>query len=522
MIIELSTGIDMPYESVEVERGTELRKIYEANRDKMEYDAYAAVVNNDVKPLTYKVHRNCNVRFIDLRTKAALIVYQNSLILILLKAIDDVLGDATAEVGMSMNSGLYVTFSSHEVTAAELKRIEKRMREIIERDLEITSEGSDYTIEGYTSRFYGLMVPSTGFLKYFELVKYHEGVLVRFPQPDTPEKIPEFADDPMMYNAFREQMKWNELLGVRYISDINNKIKEKSELVLIQMSEAQHDKKIVDIANRIIEEGKRIILILGPSSAGKTTTAKRLALHLKVSGLDSFYVSTDDYFVERDKTPKDETGQYNFEGIDAIDVDLFNQNMNDLLAGREVDVPVFDFKKGKKMFGTRMTLLDKDQPIIIEGLHAFNNKLTGKIPDKHKFKIYISPLTQINIDSHNRIPTTDARIIRRMVRDNRSRNYDATMTLRNWPKVHAGEIENIFPYTDDADVFFNTVHVYETAVLKKYAVPLLESVPREEPEYAEAQRLLRFFEDVADIEDDGIIPSDSILREFIGGSIYEN
>lgn len=521
MKIELSLGPNRAYEAIEVESGTELRDIYDEYRGGLEYDAYVAVVDNDVKPMTYRVHHDCRVQFLDIRAKSAFLVYQNSLIMLLLKAAVDVLDDKTLEVRMSLADGVYCAFPNREASKEDVSRLEAYMRELVADDLPITNQDFNYSIKGYSSRFYNYMVPSTGWLKHFELMQYRGGMLLRYPQPDDPEAIPEYKDEPLMFKAFEEQEKWNRLLGVRYMSDINEKIGKGGARELVQLSEALHDQKIVEIANEIVRTGKRIILILGPSSSGKTTTAKRLAIQLKVNGLDSFYVSTDDYFVERSETPKDENGNYNFEGIDAIDIDLFTKNMNDLLEGKEVDVPVFNFIDGGKEFGKRITRLNGRQPIIIEGIHAFNPALTGGIPDEHKFKMYISPLTQINIDRHNRIPTTDTRIIRRMVRDSRSRNYDAVTTLKNWRAVHAGEIENIFPFSSDADVFFNTVHIYEAAVLKKHAVPLLESVPREAPEYAEAQRLLRFFEDVTEIEDESLVANDSILREFIGGSIYD-
>ena len=511
------------FEERDVDKETTLEEIYNGFDSSVRHRVFAANVNNDIKAMNYKVHNVCTVQFLDITSKSAFIIYQNSLILLMLRAAVDVIGDRTVEVRMSLCDGVFIEFGDEGITEEEVEKIEERMKELVDLDLPVSRNDEDhaeYTLDGFTAKFYSHLVPRTGYLDLFKLMKYSDGLLLRYAQIENPDSIADFEDDKMMFQAFCEQSKWNELLGVRYIKDINEKVRAGECTEMIKLSEALHDKKIVDIADEITKKGKRIILILGPSSSGKTTTAKRLAIQLKVNGLNPFYVSTDDYFLERDETPRDENGEYNFEGVDAIDVELFTNNMNDLLEGKEVDVPVFDFIKGGKTFGTRMTRLNPDQPIIIEGIHSFNPALTGGIPDKEKYKIYISPLTQINIDRYNRIPTTDTRLIRRMVRDSWSRNYDAVRTLENWEKVHEGEIENIFPFTNEADVFFNTVHIYEVCVLKKYAMPMLEKITRDVPEYAEAQRLIKYLKYVEEFDDEELIGSDSILREFIGGSIY--
>ena len=377
-----------------------------------------------------------------------------------------------------------------------------------------------YTLEGYSDFFYNYMVPSTGYVSKFELMKYREGLLLRHPSAQNPGVIPDYVDEYRVYNALKEERQWNHLLGVQYQADINDRIESGAYRTLIKLSEALHDKKIVEIADRISKEEKKVVLILGPSSSGKTTFAHRLIIQLMVNGMKPLYIGTDDYFVEREDTPLDADGQKNYENIDALDLPLFNRQMKDLLEGREVDMPVFNFKTGHKEFGKRKTRLARNGVIVIEGIHAFNHLLTRQLPEESKFRIYISPLTQINLDSHNRIPTTDTRVIRRIVRDNRNRAHTAAMTLHLWPKVREGENKNIFPLSNEADVFFNTVHVYEMTVLKKYAVPLLKEVRQEEEEYAEAQRLLRLFRYVDSLDDESIIAGDSILREFIGGSIY--
>ena len=281
-----------------------------------------------------------------------------------------------------------------------------------------------------------------------------------------------------------------------------------------------HEKKIVEIAQEICERNKRIILIAGPSSSGKTTFARRLCIQLKVNGKNPLYLGTDDYFVNREDTPIDENGERNYENLDAVDVEMFNDHMNKLLAGETVDLPEFDFIEGVKVFGKRITQMKEDQPIVIEGIHALNGFLTKNIDEKEKYRIYISPLTGLNIDKHNRIPTTDERMLRRMVRDFKYRGKSAQLTIREWPKVRAGEDKNIFPYSGMADAFFNSVHIYEVSVLKKYVEPLLKEVKKDEPEYAEAKRLLEFLEFFDVFEDDGIIVNNSILREFIGNSVF--
>ena len=309
-------------------------------------------------------------------------------------------------------------------------------------------------------------------------------------------------------------------LSINYVSDLNRRIDEGKIKELIQISEALHESKIVEIAEMITKQKKRIILIAGPSSSGKTTFAQRLCIQLRVHGLKPLYLGTDDYFLEREQTPLDEYGEKDYENLSAVDIDLFNDNMNDLLAGKEVDLPIFNFLTGHKELGKRKTRIKGSQPIVIEGIHALNEALTPKIAEEEKFKIYISPLIQLNIDNHNRIITTDHRMLRRMVRDFKYRGYSAQNTINTWPKVRAGEDKNIFPFSNQADVVFNSVHLYEISVLKKYAKPLLEEITRDEPEYADAHRLLDFLRFFRTVDDDSAIANNSIIREFIGGSVF--
>lgn len=520
MEIMLKTGPREPENSLNVDNNCQIADIVKQFAEKLPYTILAACVDNELVELTAVIKKPCKILFLDMRTQAANLIYQHSVSLIYLKAINDVLGTVKVEIGNSINKGLYTMIRRADpISESEVEAIQKRMSELVEADIPLIKEGKDYLLDGFKGFFCGLMVPSTGYIKYFELKKYRRGVLLRFPHPKNPNKIPEYVDEANMYEAFGEATNWGRLMEVSYVADLNAKVRSGEYKELIQLSEALHEKKVAELADVIKKGKKRIILIAGPSSSGKTTFANRLRIQLKVNGLKPLYLGTDDYFLERECTPLDENGEPNFEDLEAIDIELFNANMNLLLSGESVDLPKFDFIKGHKYFGKRITRITKDQPIIIEGIHALNEKLTTLIPESEKFKIYISPLTQLNIDEHNRIPTTDARMLRRMVRDRNFRGHSAKSTIASWPKVRAGEDKNIFPFSNEADVFFNSVHLYEISVLKKYAEPLLEEITKEEPEYSEACRLLEFLSFFEAIEDDSMIANNSILREFIGGSI---
>lgn len=551
MKIHLSPGQDIPYEEFETGGSVTAEDVLNSVRDRIKYSVYAALIDNKVMALNTRLTDGVSLRFLDIRSKQAFLMYQNSLVMLLLAAAKDIIGDQHVEVRMTLNQGLYIEVTSCDVNEDQVAKIGMRMNQLIDMDLPFETghftkrtgrklmleEGLDessrvfdklresdevriYKLNGYSDFFFTDLVPSTGYLKYFELMKYRDGILLRFAQPENPDRIPLYADEYIMYRAFKEQSQWNHLLGVKYVADLNEKIRAGKSFDLIQMSEALHDKKIVEIADAITAQKKRVVLVLGPSSSGKTTFARRLIVHLKVRGLDPLYVGTDDYFKERENCPRDENGEYDFEGIDALDLDLFNRQMKGLLAGEEVDMPVFDFITGHKEYGKRVTQISGDQPIIIEGIHSFDSVLTQEIDESEKFRIYISPLTHINLNAHNRIPTTDTRIVRRIIRDSRTRGANAAETLKIWKKVHAGENKNIFPHSGEADMLFNSVHVYELAVLKKYAVPLLKEIPEDDTEYPEAERLLKLFEFVESLEDDQLIANTSILREFIGGGVF--
>ena len=493
------------------------------------------------------------IEFLDMTIHSGDMTYQRSISMVYLKAVRDVFGKE-AVIDNTLNKGFYTKVRlGREITDEDVKKIDRRMREIVQEDIPIErvymskeegiqfwkKEGypkkakmlafiSDpdyrpvfYSMDGYTNYFFGPMVPSAGYIEYFELRKYDErGILVRFPYHRKPDELPEYVNDRLIYEAFSETHDWLELLHSQYLDDLNDIIKSGNIKDMILLAEALHEKKVAAIADTITNQGKRIILIAGPSSSGKTTFARRLCIQLRVNGLQPLYMGTDDYFVNRKNTPKDEDGNYNYEGLDALDIDLFNSNMNDLLAGKEVDLPEFDFIEGVKRFGKRITKISETQPIVIEGIHALNDKLTAQIDPKHKYKIYISPLTQMNMDVHNRVPSTDGRMFRRMVRDYKYRGHSAAATIDLWPKVRAGENVNIFPYNNEADVLFNSNLCYETALLKKYVEPLLKEIEYGSPQYSEAQRLLDLLKFYDVIEQDDYVPNNSILREFIGGSVF--
>ncbi len=552
MIIELRLRPGAEPMRITRDSAFRLEELVNEYESRLPYRIMIARVNGRDKELGFTIEQDSTIELLDIRTHSAYLSYQHTISLVYLKAVRDVMGDVAVEIENSLNKGLYtIRGNEGEVTEAQVKAIEDRMRCIVDEDIPIVKkeytrqealeicrrqgfyvkerllESNDnitrakfYEIDGYSNFFYGLMAPSTGYVEYFQLKKYADGVLLRFPYPTEPDRIPEYIDDRNLHLAFSEAKKWQRLLGVDYLPDLNQKIAEGKADDMILLCEALHEKKIAEMADMITEQSKRIILIAGPSSSGKTTTAKRLCIQLRVNGLEPLYMGTDDYFVERSDTPLDENGKPNYEDIEALDTELFNRNMNDLLSGKVVDMPEFDFLTGEKRFGRRLTSIRSDQPIVIEGIHALNGKLTEFIDDSQKFRIYVSPFTQLNIDSHNRVPTTDARILRRIVRDYKYRNKSAAGNIDQWTQVRAGEDKNIIPINCEADEVFNTALAYELAVLKKYVETLLEEIDDSQPEYSEAVRLLKLTRFFDSIEDESAIPNNSIIREFIGGSVF--
>lgn len=516
-----------------------------------EHHIYASLINHKHVHFSECVHDQDVIQLQDIRASYGNTCYQSTLTLLYLKAIHDVMGkNVTVTIANSLSKGLFTVIHAGNVTDDLAKEIEERMHELVEENLEIKEEYVDrdtaiellkdakdkksidllktasdlknvyvITLADEKMMTFVHALPSTSHVPFFEVRRYRNGLLLRFPHPNFPDQIPPYEEQKLLYDAFSEETQWEKLLKVSFASDLNRMIEKDESKDLIMLSEALHEKKIAMIAEQIQSAKKRIILIAGPSSSGKTTFAKRLCIQLKVIGLNPVYLGTDDYFVNRDEMIPDENGKLDFEALEAVDLHLFETQMNSLLHGEKVDLPEFDFITGKKVFGKRITSIDASQPIVIEGIHGLNPQLTEGIDDSEKFKIYISPLTQINLDAHHRIPTTDARMLRRMVRDNRTRGRDGAVTISSWPSVRHGEEKYIFPFNKGADVFFNSQCVYELAVLKKYATPLLEKVQPDQAEYAEAQRMLQFLSCFASIDDDSIIANNSIIREFIGGSI---
>lgn len=532
--------------------GTPLLAIARDLQTEERFPAVAAKVNNDLKDLQSCVKEDCSIEFIGLSTDPGIKVYQRSLTFIMIIAAAELFPDGEITVEHSLSRGLYCELHiGRDITAQDVADIKQRMAEIIEADIPIVRRS--YPIQeaiqlfdaaGRTEKvkllkqlkrekvsiyycgdkydyFYGTMVPSTSYLKIFDLQYYKPGLILRFPEKENPFELPGFIEQPKLAKIFSESEQWAKILRCDYVATLNDIVHQGNSGELIRIAEALHEKKIAQIADFIAEHSRevRVILVAGPSSSGKTTFAQRLGIQLRVNGLRPVPISIDDYFVDRDYTPRDEYGNYDFETIDAIDLELFNEHLHELLQGKEVKLPSYNFTIGKREYKGRSIQIEKNQPLIIEGIHGLNERLTRAVSKDNKVKIYISALTQLAIDSHNRIPTTDTRLIRRIVRDSQFRAHDALSTLKLWASVRRGEDRNIFPFQEEADIMFNSALIYELAVLKKYAQPLLEKVNADQPEFSEAMRLLNFLAYFEDIQDEEV-PSNSILREFIGNCCF--
>lgn len=513
------------------------------------YPILSCRIDNRNARLDTPLVKQVRIDLLDLRDNYANMSYQATLSFLYIHAIHTVLGkNVHVTISNSLSKGLFTTLSL-PVTKEKVREIEDCMHQMVKQDLPIrekqysrkevleylkgrsrlrvvkSTESIDETkicsLDGEEDIFYLHLLPSTRYLQYFELRKYRNGILLRFPHQSNPVVIPEYEEQKLLYEAFSLETQWENILHISYAVELNEAM-EKDYKNIVMVAEALHEKKIADIAQEIKKNRKRIILIAGPSSSGKTSFAKRLCVQLQVAGLRPLYLGTDDYFKDRVELVKDKDGNYDFESLDAVDLPLFFEQMNALLQGRKVDLPTFDFVEGKKKYGNRIVSIESSQPIVIEGIHGLNRKMSEGIDDAQKFRIYISPLTSLNIDKHHRIPTTDARMLRRIVRDERTRNKTAEETLQDWPSVRRGEDIWIFPYNSTADVFFNSSCIYELSVLKKYARPLLEEIPSDSPVYCEAQRMLDFLKFFREMPEDSCIVNNSILREFIGGSILVN
>ena len=477
---------------------------------KTKYPVYAARVNNRVQPLTVLPEDGDEVVLLDMRDSCAKEIYQRSVIDLFRSAIAKSFPDAKVTVGNSLNRGIFMEVKKvRGFGVPAVEKVERTMKQMARDKVPFTmiEHGLD------------MVVPDAGYLRNFDLHKCRQGLVIRIPEDTHPGKLAPYVDNKSLYKAFAVQRKWSEKLGILTCADLNRCIARGDIRDVIVVSEALQEKKISHIADEIVKSGKRIVLIAGPSSSGKTTFAHRLCTQLWVNGPQPVYMGTDDYYLDRDQVPFGPDGTQNFENLDSIDVALFNKHLTTLLEGGEVDLPRFDFNLGKKVFGERKLRLAPDQPMVIEGIHGLNEALTPAIPKSQKYKIYISPLTQIRIDDYTRIPLTDTRKLRRIVRDAKKRGWDARQTIEAWPKVRAGEDVNIFPYSDEADNIFNSAFVHELPALKKDALPMLNAIPEDDEYYTEAQRLARLLSHVDIIEDDKYIPNNSILREFIGGSI---
>ncbi len=479
--------------------------------------------------------------------------YLNTIQLILIKAANELFPKCSVSFQYAIGKGLYgEIYKGSDLTKEDIEALDARMKNIIKENIDIKKMSvtvgealkifkkhnmpdkiklyknsnlqhiSLYELKGTYDAFNGFVASNTSVVKNFNIIKYKDGFIITTPSDENAEYIPEFKDYPKLSNVFLESEKWLKIIGVNNAGELNEKISNKSIMNIIRINEALHEKKIAQIADMIKErEEVKIVLIAGPSSSGKTTFSKRLSVQIMVNGQIPIYIGLDDYFVERENTPKDENGEYDFESINAIDIDLFNRDLKDLLAGKEVDLPSFNFKLGKKEWTGNKVKIPKNGLLVIEGIHGLNDDLTILIPKENKFKIYISALTQLNLDDHNRIHTTDGRIIRRMVRDFLSRGYDAEQTLLRWPSVRIGEEKNIFIYQENADVMFNSSLVYEIGVLNKFALNQFNTISEESSVYSEALRLKGIINLFQDIPID-MVPDNSLLREFIGGSIFYN
>ena len=540
-------------QTLNIKDGTTYLELAKNFQKKYDHDIVLVLENNKMRELFRKVKDGAAVTFLTTGQIDGYNTYRRSATLLLLKAIYDVEGmDAVRgmKVEFSAGEGYYVSSRKMPVNEEALARIENRMKELVGQNLPIekrsipveeaiehftrhgmtdkarlfrfrrSSSVNVYLLDGFEDYYYGYMVPSTGYLKYFKLIPYDEGFVLEFPPRKTPETFGPFREQPKVFQTLKNSTKWGEILNVGTVGALNEQISEGNVGNIILAQEAIMEKGLGDIAAEIASRpDKKLIMIAGPSSSGKTTFSHRLSIQLMAHGLKPHPIAVDNYFVERVNTPKDENGQYNFECLEAMDIELFNQQMSALLRGEKVFMPTFNFVTGMKEYKGNSLKLGPEDVLVIEGIHCLNDALSYSLPAENKFKIYVSALTQMNIDEHNRIPTTDGRLIRRMVRDARTRGASAQKTISMWPSVRRGEDENIFPYQESADVVFNSALIYELAVLKQYAEPLLFGIRPEDPEYLEAKRLLKFLNYFQGI-DSNLIPGNSILREFIGGSFF--
>ena len=536
---------------LDVKEPITISELFQKEIQTSENTVIAAKFNNEYKNLEYILHKDGKIELIDVTSKEGIKVYIRTLTFIVGKAFEKICPDKKLNVNYQLSNAMFYDIEGIDISEDLIQELEDEMRKIVEQDLPIkqvvmnreeaekfyeqndTSKGrlqfnlenNDkiymYYCEDYFNYCFGTLANRTGCVNIFKLVKDSKGFLVRYPNQKNPNKMPKIVNTKKLSWALAEYEEIHRLLNINNVYKLNNAIKDNKTSEIIMLAEALHEKKIANIADKIAQNRNvKMILIAGPSSSGKTTFAQRLGIQLKLNGIKPVTISVDNYFVERKDTPKDENGDYDFECIEAIDLKLFNDHLTKLLNGEAVDMPEFDFHVGTKRYNGKKLKLEKDEVLVIEGIHCLNDRLTSEIDKNQKYKIYISALTVLNMDRYNRIATTDTRLIRRLVRDYQFRGYSALHTLHTWESVNRGETKNIFPFQEEADSIFNTSLIYELGALKPIAEPLLEKIPIEEPEYAEARRLLdilRYFEPIPS----QYVPSNSLLKEFLGGGSFQ-
>ena len=535
--------------------GCDLLDIYPATGVELPYPVISARVNNVTQGLGFKVYNNKDVEFLDLRDPSAMRTYVRSLCFVLYKAVSELFPDSELFLEHPVSNGYFCMLKiGRQITVEDVNAIKARMKEIVSQDIPfervecqateairlfeekglmdkvklLKTSGRLYTYYyklGETiDYFYGNLVPSTGFLSLFDIVKYYDGLLLRIPSHENPAKLGEIVKQEKMLDVFKEHLRWNHILNMENVGDLNYACQKGYATRIINVAEALQEKKIAQIADQIYNRSKegrpvKLVLISGPSSSGKTTFSKRLSVQLLTNGILPYAISLDNYFLPREDTPLDEHGEYDYESIYALDLKLFNDQMQAILRGEEVELPYYNFQTGKREYrGEKLKLMD-NMVLVMEGNHGLNPELTPQIPEENKFKIYVSALTTISLDNHNWIPTTDNRLVRRIVRDFNYRGYSAQQTIARWRSVRAGEDKWIFPFQENADVMFNSALIFEFAVFRTHVEPILNMVPQNCREYAEAYRLLKFVKHFYAIRDNEI-PHTSLIREFIGGSSF--
>ncbi len=532
-----------------------LKEIAEEYQKDYQADIILAFVNNKLRELFKNVSEDCRISFVTTAEDAGHKTYMRGMILMMLKAFYAEFGAMNVRkvsVEYAIGDGLYCDYDGTvPITEERLTAVKKRMMDIIARDIPFlkrsigtddaielfrsyrmfdkeklfryrrVSKANIYNLDGFEDYYYGYMPPSTGMLKYFDLVAYDDGFVLVLPNEKNPDQIEQFVPHKKLFYTMKESNEWAKMMEIENVGALNDTIAKGKLNDLILVQEALQEMKISKIADSIKNAGgKKFIMIAGPSSSGKTTFSYRLSIQLQAHGLKPHPIAVDNYFVDREKTPKDEKGNYNFESLHAIDLEQFNKDMTDLMDGKAVDLPIFNFISGRREYKGNYLQLGRDDILVIEGIHGLNDALSYSLPRESKYKIYISALTQLNIDEHNRIPTTDGRLLRRMVRDARTRGASAMATIKMWPSVRKGEEENIFPFQEDADSMFNSALIYELAVLKQYAEPILFGIDRNCPEFVEAKRLLKFLDYFLGAPSEAV-PKNSILKEFVGGSCFK-